>query len=74
MLVNFDNFNKRKIMKKDKKQPNRRAYFDGHANVWLPTEIHKALKVRAAQEGLTLKQMFAKTVNLYLKNNLINQE
>ena len=60
-------------MKNNKKQSVRKRPFDGYANVWLPVEIHRSAKIRAAQEGLTLKEMFAKAVNLYIQTNHIPQ-
>ncbi len=73
-LVIINNINKRNIMKKVIKQLDRKRAFDGYANVWLPIEIHRSAKVRAAQEGITLKEMFAKAVNLYIQTNHIPQQ
>jgi len=61
-------------MKNTKKQLINKRYFDGHANVWLPIEVHRAMKVRAAQEGVTLKNLFEKAMNLYLKNTQPTQQ
>jgi len=52
---------------------NRKEYFAGHSVVWLTNEIHKSAKVKAAQEGISLKSLIEKTVNLYLKNTLPTQ-
>lgn len=56
-------------MKKIKKQI-RKSYFDGHANVWLPVDIHRAAKSQAALEGITLKDLFTKAVASYLQINI----
>ena len=60
-------------MKKEKTQL-RKDYFADHSNVWLPNEVHRAIKIKAAQEGITLKEMFAKTVNFYLQNTTQPQQ
>jgi predicted HicB family RNase H-like nuclease len=53
---------------------NRKDYFTNHSIVWISNEIHKSAKIKAAQEGVSLKQLFTNAVNLYLQNTQLPQQ